>query len=129
MLRCWPTCCCLMRRRRRAATELIPALCVSVLPAPLCQPLASPARLTPMGIIREAKAGTAADHAARARAEGRTAFLYKFSIPAGLVNFSGPIAGAAEVIESIELAGWALVDMAYDGAQRKNGSVLLLFRP
>ena len=82
-----------------------------------------------MGIVRDAKASTAAQHAARARNEGHTAFLYKYSIPSGLVNFSGPIAGAAEVIESVEQAGWVLVDMAYDGAARKNGSVLLLFRP
>jgi hypothetical protein len=79
-------------------------------------------------MIRDVKAGTAAQHAARARAEGRTAFLYRYSIPASSGHLSGPVGGAAEVIESVEKAGWVLVDMAFDGAQRKGGSVLMLFR-
>ncbi len=54
-------------------------------------------------------------------------FLYRFNVPATSSEFSGPVEGAAEVIESVERAGWQLVDMAYDGAQSKNGAALLLF--
>ncbi len=81
-----------------------------------------------MGFVKEAKANTAAQHAARARNEGRTVFLYRYNVPATSSGFSGPVEGAAEVIESVEQAGWALVQVAYDGAQSKNGAALLLFR-
>jgi hypothetical protein len=43
-------------------------------------------------------------------------------------GFSGPISGAAEVIESIERAGWQLAQMAYDEKKSSNGAALLLFR-
>lgn len=82
-----------------------------------------------MGIIKDAKATTAAKYATAARAEGRTAFLYRYNVPATASGFSGPVEGAAEVIEAVEQAGWALWQIAYDGAQSKNGAALMLFRP
>jgi hypothetical protein len=82
-----------------------------------------------MGIIKDAKAITASKHAGQARTEGRTVFLYRYNVPATSSGFSGPVEGAAEVIEAVEASGWVLCDMAYDGAQSKNGAALLLFRP
>jgi hypothetical protein len=81
-----------------------------------------------MGFIKDVKATTAASHAARARQESRTVFLYRHNVPATSSGFSGPITDAAEVIESIERTGWQLNQVAYDGHQSKNGAVLLLFR-
>jgi len=59
--------------------------------------------------------------------EGRTVLLYRYDVPSTSSDFS-PISGAAEVIESIERAGWHLSGMAYDGKQARNGAVVLLFR-
>jgi hypothetical protein len=81
-----------------------------------------------MGIIKESKASTAAQHASRAVREGRTVFLYRFNVAATSSGWSGPIAGAAEVIEAVERSGWQLNDFAYDGAQSQHGAVLMLFR-
>ena len=81
-----------------------------------------------MGIIKESKASTAAQHASRAASEGRTVFLYRFNVPATSSGWSGPVSGAAEVIEAIERNGWQLGDFAYERAQSDNGAVLLLFR-
>lgn len=81
-------------------------------------------------MIRDAKANTAAQHAARARDEHRTVFLYKFAVPGSTGLFSGPVPDAAEVVEAVESAGWVLVDMSYaETPRRKSGAVLLLFRP
>lgn len=54
--------------------------------------------------------------------------VYRFDVPATSSGFSGPISGAAEVIEAIERQGWLLDHFAFDRAQSKNGAVLLLFR-
>lgn len=81
-----------------------------------------------MGLIKDVKTSAAAQHAARAAQEGRTVFLYRFDIPATSSGFSGPVSGAAEVIEAAERQGWRLDNFAYDGAQSKHGAVLLLFR-
>ena len=81
-----------------------------------------------MGIIKRAKSGTAAAHAEVAAEQGRTVLLYRFNVPASSSGWSGPIAGAAEVIEAIEEYGWRLDNFAFDRAQSSNGGVLLLFR-
>jgi hypothetical protein len=81
-----------------------------------------------MGFIKDAKTGSAGTEAGRARQEGRSVFLYRYNVPATSSGFSGSVSGAAEVIETIEHAGWRLAEMAYDGQQSKNGAVLLLFR-
>lgn len=82
-----------------------------------------------MGIVKDVKAARADEHAARARAEGRTVFLYKLNMPATSSRFSEPVSGAAEVIEAVERQGWVLHQLAYDSRQGSNGSALLLFRP
>jgi hypothetical protein len=81
-----------------------------------------------MGIIKESKANTAAQHASRAAREGLAVFLYRFNVPATSSGWSGPIPGAAEVIEAVERNGWQLGDFAFDRAQSQHGAVLLLFR-
>jgi hypothetical protein len=81
-----------------------------------------------MGFIKDTKANVAGSHAARAAQEGRRVLLYRYDVPATSSGFSGPVSGAAEVIESIEGQGWHLSDMAYDGKQARNGAVVLLFR-
>lgn len=81
-----------------------------------------------MGIIRQAKSGTAASHAALAAEDGRSVLLYRFNVPAMASGWSGPIGGAAEVIEAIEEYGWRLDNFAFDRAQSSHGAVLLLFR-
>jgi hypothetical protein len=82
-----------------------------------------------MGFIKDAKANTAASHAARARQEGRTVLLYRQDIGIASSGLSGPISAAAEVIEAIESQGWLLHQFAYDEKQSRHGGVLLLFRP
>jgi hypothetical protein len=52
----------------------------------------------------------------------------RYDVPSASSGFSGPISGAAEVIESIERVGWQLSNMAYDGKQARNGAVVVLFR-
>ncbi len=47
--------------------------------------------------------------------------VYRFDVPATSSGFSGPISGAAEVIEAIERQGWLLDHFAFDRAQSKNG--------
>jgi hypothetical protein len=78
--------------------------------------------------LREAKqAEVAAKHAATARGEGRTVFLYTH-IPQDRPTFSAPVGGAAEVIEAIEQQSWGLQQMAWDPKPGDRGAVLLLFR-
>jgi hypothetical protein len=81
-----------------------------------------------MGLIRDSKASTAAQHAVRAAQEGRTVLLYRQNLGATSSGFSGPVGDVAEVIEAIESQGWELAQMAYDERQSRNGGVLLLFR-
>jgi hypothetical protein len=81
-----------------------------------------------VGLFKETKAGTAELHAAQATAEGRTVLLYRYNIPPGSGHGSGPISGAAKVIEAAERQGWELGQMAYDRAGSSHGAVLLLFR-
>lgn len=81
-----------------------------------------------MGLVKDVKASTAAQHAARAAAEGRTTLLYRLNIPVSSGGASGPVTGAAEVIEAIERQRWQLWQMAYDESQSRHGAVLLLFR-
>jgi hypothetical protein len=81
-----------------------------------------------MGFVKESKQNTAVMHARRSAGEGHTVFLYRFDVPATSSGLSGPVSGAAEVIEGIEQQGWNLAEMAFDRAQSKNGAVLLLFR-
>jgi hypothetical protein len=81
-----------------------------------------------MGFIKEAKAETARKEATRARTEGRAVFIYRFNVPATSSGFSGPVSGAAEVIEAIEGVGWQMVHFGYDGKQSSNGALLMMFR-
>ena len=81
-----------------------------------------------MGIIKETKAATAASHARRSAGEGHTVLLYRFDVPWSSGGFSGPISGAAEVVEAIEKSGWQLDQFSFDRAQSSHGAVLLLFR-
>jgi hypothetical protein len=81
-----------------------------------------------MPLIKDTKAISAADHAARAAREGRVVFLYRQNIGATNSGYSGPVSGMAEVIEAIERQGWALDQMAFDEHQSRNGAILLLFR-
>ena len=86
------------------------------------------ARLTSMAWVKDTKAAVASQHAGRAAEEGRVILLYRYDVPATSSGFSGPVSGAAEVIEAIEGHGWQVAQMAYDGQQSKNGCVILLFR-
>jgi hypothetical protein len=79
-------------------------------------------------MFKDTKASIAAGHAARAVKEGRTTMLYRYDVAATSTGFSGPLSGAAEVVEAIEGQGWQVGEMAYDGQQSKNGCVILLFR-
>ena len=57
-----------------------------------------------MGFIKQAKAGAAGSHAARARDEGHSVLVYRYNVPATSSGFRGPLDGAAEVIEGPGLA-------------------------
>lgn len=77
---------------------------------------------------KQAKANVALDHAQRAREEGRTILVYRQNVGALAGGFSGPVQAAAEVIESIEGAGWRLEHFTYDEEQSRHGALLLIFR-
>lgn len=81
-----------------------------------------------MGFIKDSKQNAAAQHALPATQEGHAVMLNRFNVPATSSGFSGPVSGAAKVIEGIERHGWRLAQMACDEAQSKNGAVMLLFR-
>lgn len=82
-----------------------------------------------MGLIKQAKANTMADHAARARQEGRKVFVAQLRGGMGhSPKLSRPIQDVAEMIEGIEAKGWKLdqfTSVPYDG----NMTVTCLFRP
>lgn len=77
-----------------------------------------------MGFVKESKADVARSHAKRARTEHHFIFVYLFKVPGGSSTFSGSVAGAAEVIEAIEMEGWKM-DLLTQGP---NDSMLMTFR-
>jgi hypothetical protein len=52
-----------------------------------------------VGLPKDTKAMTAAQHAARAAPEGRTVLLHRYNILASAGSLSGPIPRAAEVMK------------------------------
>lgn len=81
-----------------------------------------------MGIIKDVNINLASKYATEAAAAGRRVFVYRQNVPLKETRVSGPISVIAEVVEAIESTGWTLAEMNYDGADHKNGAVLLLFR-
>jgi hypothetical protein len=80
------------------------------------------------GLIKQTKTTLAHDETTRARAEGRTVFVYNFNMPKfaeGAACLSGPLTGCAERIEAIESVGWVL-DKTIG---RDAAAFVLLFRP
>jgi hypothetical protein len=82
----------------------------------------------PVGSGDEITVGAAYRHALRAREDGRRLFVYRCNIPASQPGASGPMDAVADAIEEVELAAWRFDQVAFDGHQSGNDTVLLLFR-
>lgn len=82
-----------------------------------------------MGLVKSSKVGTIRDDAMRGHREGRTVFVARYWDEIFSYQGTGSISGAAEAIEAVESAGWALTHMAYSWVERKNrGVTILMFR-
>ena len=63
-----------------------------------------------MGFIKDTKANMVRQEAERAIQQGRTIFAAMLNTPITQHTLSGSVAGWAEMIESVEGAGWKLSD-------------------
>jgi hypothetical protein len=82
-----------------------------------------------MGLIKTSKAGGALQEAERARKEGVPVFVYRFEMPHWGSASSGSVSGAAEVIEAVEAAGWALTNITGTAGEGNRGAFVMIFRP
>lgn len=82
-----------------------------------------------MGFIKDAKANMLAQEAQRARQEGRTVFAPKLNTPATHHTISGSIPGWAEMIESVEAAGWQMYHWSVAMDSKGRPEAYPLFRP
>ena len=82
-----------------------------------------------MGLIKGMKVGIADKDAKRALEEGRTIYVHRFGMPNVNSASSSSVSGAAEVIETIEVAGSHLEHMTFHSGERGHGSLVMLFRP
>lgn len=73
------------------------------------------------------QSNTAAKDAARAAAEGRKIFVFKFDMPNLNSAVTGSVSGAAQVVEAIEDQGWVMSEMAVHPSVR-HGAMVMLFR-
>jgi len=80
-----------------------------------------------MPFVKNMKAGAAGKDAQRAASEGHSVLVYKFDMPNLNSAVSSTVSGAAEAIEEIESAGWAMSQMALHPGVR-HGSLVMLFR-
>ena len=80
-----------------------------------------------MGFVKDMKASTASKDAARATAEGRKAFVFKFEMPNLNSGVTSGVSGAAEAIEAIEAEGWAMSQMSIHPSVR-HGAMVMVFR-
>jgi len=80
-----------------------------------------------MGFTKNAKISHADKDAIRALEEGRTIYVHRFPMPNLNSGVSRSVSGAAEVIETIETAGWHLEHTTFE--DRGQGSLILIFRP
>jgi hypothetical protein len=73
-----------------------------------------------MGWVKDAKQRELGVEARRALEEGRTVFAPMLNTPMTQHSLSGSIAGWAEMIESVEQAGWKLTNwsVAHDAKGR-----------
>lgn len=82
-----------------------------------------------MGIMKQAKADSLADEAARARREGRTVFAPMLNTPASHHGMTGAVPGWAEMIEAVEAQGWALYFWSIGQDNKGRPQAYPLFRP
>jgi hypothetical protein len=82
---------------------------------------------TRMGFMKDMKSSTASKDAARACAEGRQVFVFKFDMPNLNSGVTASVSGAAEAIEAIEREGWFLGHMSVHPSVR-HGAMVMVFR-
>jgi hypothetical protein len=80
-----------------------------------------------MGFVKDMKTNTAGKDAARAVAEGRQVFVFKFDMPNLNSAATASVSGAAETIEAIEAEGWVLGHMSVHPSVR-HGAMVMVFR-
>lgn len=81
-----------------------------------------------MGWVKDKKADALLSEAKRALDENRKYFTPRLNTPAFQHNFSGSIAGWAEMIEAIEEAGWLLAEWSVTDDQKGRPEAYPLFR-
>ncbi|WP_020118821.1 hypothetical protein [Streptomyces canus] len=81
-----------------------------------------------MGFIKDAKAKSIAEQAARAISEGRQVFACRVNEGGWNDNWGGSLSGVAEQIEAVESAGWRLDQSTFLPGKGQNVSAFLIFR-
>jgi hypothetical protein len=81
-----------------------------------------------MGFIKDAKAKSIAEQAARAVAEGRLVFACRVNEGGWNDNWGGSLSGVAEQIEAVESTGWRLDQSTFLPGKGQNVSAFLIFR-
>ncbi|MGW7424415.1 hypothetical protein ACWGJB_31040 [Streptomyces sp. NPDC054813] len=81
-----------------------------------------------MGFIKDAKAKSIAEQAARAIAEGRLVFACRVNEGGWNDNWGGSLSGVAEQIEAVESTGWLLDQSTFLPGKGQNVSAFLIFR-
>jgi len=81
-----------------------------------------------MGFFKDQKSANLATEAERAVEEGRTVFAPKLKTPATHHGMTGAVAGWAEMIESVEQAGWRLAEWTVCLGSKGDPEAYPLFR-
>lgn len=81
-----------------------------------------------MGFITNGKTDKLGEQATRAIAEGRFIFTARLDMPTFSFGQSGSIPDWAEMIESVERAGWGLAELAIAQDAKDRPSAFVVFR-
>lgn len=81
-----------------------------------------------MGFLREGKANTLGLEAQKAAESGRMLFTPRLNMPATANNMSGDVPDWAMMIESIEAAGWTMVDWSVGMDTKGRAEAFPVFR-
>ena len=81
-----------------------------------------------MGFIKDAKAKSLGEQAARAIQEGRVVFAARVNEGGWNSGYGGSLSGVAEQIESVEAQGWRLEHSSALPGKGDNVSMFLVFR-
>lgn len=81
-----------------------------------------------VGFLKDAKANSLGQQAARAAGEGRQVFACRVNEGGWNDSWGGSLSGVAEQIEAVEAAGWVLDKASFLPGKGQNVSAFLIFR-